>query len=153
MNQIAIGRFIAQKRKEKNLTQDQLAEKIGISNKTISKWECGKSMPDYSLIRVLCQELEVEIAELMNGEMSDHRTPQLDNQQLLEMLERIQRLEKEKQTMFGFLLIIMGISMSAVSQLTGGTDFKDFISGVILGLSIGIMLVGIYMTAQSIAKQ
>lgn len=153
MNQIAIGRFIAQKRKEKNLTQDQLAEKIGISNKTISKWECGKSMPDYSIIRVLCQELEVEIAELMNGEMSDHRTPQLDNQQLLEMLERIQRLEKEKQTMFGFLLIIMGISMSAVSQLTGGTDFKDFISGVILGLSIGIMLVGIYMTAQSIAKQ
>lgn len=153
MNQIAIGRFIAQKRKEKNLTQDQLAEKIVISNKTISKWECGKSMPDYSLIRVLCQELEVEIAELMNGEMSDHRTPQLDNQQLLEMLERIQRLEKEKQTMFGFLLIIMGISMSAVSQLTGGTDFKDFISGVILGLSIGIMLVGIYMTAQSIAKQ
>ncbi len=153
MNQIAIGRFIAQKRKEKNLTQDQLAEKIGISNKTISKWECGKSMPDYSIIKVLCQELEVEIAELMNGEMSDHRTPQLDNQQLLEMLERIQRLEKEKQAMFGFLLIIMGISMSAVSQLTGGTDFKDFISGVILGLSIGIMLVGIYMTAQSIAKQ
>lgn len=153
MNQIAIGRFIAQKRKEKNLTQDQLAEKIGISNKTISKWECGKSMPDYSIIQVLCQELEVEMAELMNGKMADHRTPQLDNQQLMEMFERIQRLEKEKQTMFGFLLIIMGIAMSAISQLTGGTAFKDFVSGVTLGLSVGIMLVGIYMTAQSIAKQ
>ena len=50
MNQITTGKFIAQKRKEKNLTQEQLAEKIGVSNKTISKWETGKCMPDYCII-------------------------------------------------------------------------------------------------------
>ena len=50
MNQIIVGQFIALKRKEKNLTQGQLAEILNISNKAISKWETGKSMPDYSLI-------------------------------------------------------------------------------------------------------
>ena len=50
MNQLVIGKFIALKRKQKNLTQEQLAEKLGVSNKIISKWETGKSMPDYSVI-------------------------------------------------------------------------------------------------------
>ncbi|MGM9626262.1 MAG: helix-turn-helix domain-containing protein, partial [Eubacteriales bacterium] len=50
MNQLIIGKFIARKRKEKNLTQEQLAEKLGVSNKTVSKWECGKCMPDYSIV-------------------------------------------------------------------------------------------------------
>ena len=50
MNQLLVGKFINQKRKGKNLTQEQLAEKIGVSNKTISKWETGKCMPDYSVI-------------------------------------------------------------------------------------------------------
>ena len=53
MNQLLVGKFINQKRKGKNLTQEQLAEKIGVSNKTISKWETGKCMPDYSVIELL----------------------------------------------------------------------------------------------------
>ena len=63
MNQLVIGKFIAQKRKKKNLTQEQLAEKIGVSNKTISKWETGKCMPDYAVVKSLCEELEITIAE------------------------------------------------------------------------------------------
>lgn len=54
MNQAAIGSYIARKRKEKNLTQEQLAEHIGVSNKTISKWENSKRMPDYSILQKLC---------------------------------------------------------------------------------------------------
>ena len=56
MNQAAIGSYIAKKRREKNLTQEQLAETLGVSNKTISKWENGKCMPDYSIIEQLCKE-------------------------------------------------------------------------------------------------
>ena len=52
MNQQATGKFIAQKRKEKSLTQEQLAEKLGVSNKTVSKWETGKCMPDYSVVKI-----------------------------------------------------------------------------------------------------
>ena len=59
MNQQATGNFIALKRREKNLTQEQLAEKIGVSNKTISKWENGKCMPDYAVVEILCNELDI----------------------------------------------------------------------------------------------
>ena len=70
MNQLATGKFISQKRKQKNLTQEQLAEKLGVSNKTVSKWETGKCMPDYSVVKALCDELEITVAELMDGEKS-----------------------------------------------------------------------------------
>ena len=64
MNQLTIGKFIALKRKEKNLTQEQLAETLGVSNKTVSKWECGKCMPDYGIVKPLCQELGITVSEL-----------------------------------------------------------------------------------------
>lgn len=57
MDQHNIGIFLAAKRREKNLTQEQPAERLGVSNKTISKWENGKCMPDYSVNELLCKEL------------------------------------------------------------------------------------------------
>lgn len=68
MDQIIIGNFITKKRKEKNMTQAALAERLGVSNKTISKWETGKCMPDYSIIEPLCTELEITLAELLDSE-------------------------------------------------------------------------------------
>ena len=151
MNQIMIGRFIAMKRKEKNLTQEQLAEKLGISNKTISKWENGKCMPDYSIVKPLCQELGITITELMDGEIKENNSIRIfDEQQIIDMLERIQRLEKQKQSLFGIMLIIMGIAMIALSQSFSGTNFQDFISGLILGLSVGEMLTGVYIIGRTI---
>ena len=74
MNQLITGKFISKKRKEKNLTQEQLAEKLGVSNKTISKWETGKCMPDYSIVASLWEEQEITIAELMDGEESEGKS-------------------------------------------------------------------------------
>ena len=68
MNQQKIGKFIQEKRKEKELSQLELAEKLGVSNRTISKWENGNSMPDYSIINDLCKELDISINELLSGE-------------------------------------------------------------------------------------
>ena len=68
MNQEKIGKFIAKLRKEKNMTQEQLAEKLGVSNKSISRWENGTTMPDYSLLKDICNELDTNINELMSGE-------------------------------------------------------------------------------------
>lgn len=95
MDQVMVGEFIALKRKEKNLTQKQLADHLGISNKTISKWENGKCMPDYSIVKPLCRELDITVAELMDGEAKEDNSIRVfDEQQMLDMLERIQRLEK-----------------------------------------------------------
>ncbi len=68
MDQENIGKFISKLRKEKNMTQEQLAEKLGISAKSISRWETGRNMPDLSLLQSLCEILGVSINELLNGE-------------------------------------------------------------------------------------
>lgn len=68
MNQEKIGNFIAQCRKNKNITQEKLAEKLGVTSKSISRWENGKTMPDYSLLKDLCNELDINVNELLSGE-------------------------------------------------------------------------------------
>ena len=68
MNQIKIGKFILNCRKDKGLTQEQLAEKLGVTSKSISRWENGKTMPDYSLLKDLCNELDINVNELLSAE-------------------------------------------------------------------------------------
>ena len=68
MDQEKIGRFIANCRKECNLTQEQVAEKLGVSNKTVSRWENGNGFPDVSLLQPLCELLKISVNELLLGE-------------------------------------------------------------------------------------
>ena len=152
MNQLVTGKFISQKREEKNLTQEQLAEKLGVSNKTVSKWETGKCMPDYSVVKSLCEELEISVAELMDGEAAEEKSVRTyDEEQIMDLLRRTQELEKQKNTLYGIVLIVMGIALLALSHTLGGTALQDFFSGLMLGLSIGEMLVGVYLVGRSIA--
>ena len=149
MDQISIGKFIAQKRKEQNLTQGQLAERFGVSNKTISKWETAKCMPDYTVITKLCVELNITISELMDGEESDGKSVRVyDDEQILDLLRRTQELEKQKVMMTGVLLIVMGIALQALSHTLGGSNVKDFFAGLLLGMSIVEMLAGVYVIAK-----
>ncbi len=68
MDQLKIGKFIAEERKSKEFTQRELADKLGISDKTISKWERGNGFPEISLLLPLCKELEITVNELLSGE-------------------------------------------------------------------------------------
>ena len=150
MNQLTTGKFISKKRKEKNLTQEQLAEKLGVSNKTISKWETGKCMPDYGIVKSLCEELEITIAELMDGEESEEKSVQAyDDEQIMDLLRRTQELEKQKNLLYGILLIVMGIALQVLSYTFGGSNVKDFFSGLLLGISIAEMLAGVYVLGRS----
>lgn len=154
MEQVAIGRFIAKKRKEQNLTQEQLAERLGVSNKTISKWETGKCMPDYTVIKSLCEELQVTVSELMDAEETEEKSVRVyDDDQILDLLRRTQELEKQKVTLTGVILIVMGIALQALSQTLGGSDVKDFFSGLLLGLSVAEMLAGIYVIGKGARRK
>ncbi len=149
MDQIAIGKFIAQKRKEQNLTQEQLAERLGVSNKTISKWETAKCMPDYAVVKKLCEELKITVSELMDGEENDEKNIRsYDDEQILDLLRRTQELEKQKVMLTGVILIVMGIALQALSHTLGGSNVKDFLAGLLSGLSIVEMLAGIYVVAK-----
>ena len=154
MNQIAIGNLIEKKRKEQNLTQAQLAEKRGVSNKTVSKWENGKCMPDYGVIQPLCTELGVTVSELMDGEeQAPDSIRAYDGEQILDLLKRTQALESQRETLVGILLIVMGMALGAMSFTLGGSDVKDFFSGLMMGLSCATMLVGVFVAVRAIAKR
>ena len=73
MNQDKIGKFILELRKEKNMTQQELADKIGVTDRAISKWENGRGLPDLSLMKPLCDELGISINELISGEKIDKK--------------------------------------------------------------------------------
>jgi transcriptional regulator with XRE-family HTH domain len=113
MNQIKIGRFIAEERKRKKYTQKQLAEFLKISDKTISKWECGNGFPEISLLMPLCNELDISVNELLSGE----RLSEIEYKKKAEenMMSFIQEKENNKKKMQ--LTIVTGI-ISIVSFLT-----------------------------------
>ena len=113
MDQVIIGRFIAEERKKKGYTQKQLAEKLNISDKTISKWECGNGFPEVSLLLPLCGELGITVNDLLSGELvsgEDYQKKAEDN-----MVEMIKEREANKKQ-FVLTLILGGVSL--VSFLT-----------------------------------
>lgn len=99
MNQHDIGLFIASKRREQNLTQAQLAEEIGVSNRTVSKWETGKTMPDYSVVELLCQVLNISVSELIAGKEKEPDIGNISYREDMALLSyKIEQLEKCSKT-------------------------------------------------------
>ena len=96
MNQVKIGKFIASKRKEQGLTQLQLAEKLGITDRAVSKWETGKSLPDASLMPELCKLLKITINDLLCGEVvSVENYNEKAEKALLEMVKKEEMQNKK----------------------------------------------------------
>lgn len=100
MDQIKIGKFIAECRKKNNLTQMQLAEKLNITDRAVSKWENGKAMPDSSIMLDLCNELKISVNELLSGEVLEmNNYNEKAEQNLLEMKKLKEESDKRLLTM------------------------------------------------------
>ena len=109
-------------------------------------------MPDYSVVSILCEELDITVAEMMDGEVSDEKSVRIyDDEQILDLLRRTQELEKQKNVLYAVILIVMGIALQALSYAVGGSDIKDFISGLLLGISIAEMLAGVFVIGKTLA--
>lgn len=114
MDQIKTGKFLAQIRKERQLTQRQLADMLSISDKTVSKWECGKGMPEVSLMLPLCNELHITVNELLSGErvpLADYQTRAEEN-----MMDLIKQNAENKKHM-GLSMVCAAITVIAVCSL------------------------------------
>lgn len=113
MDQVKIGKFIAECRKSKNLTQMQLAEKLNITDRAVSKWETGKGMPDSSIMLELCNELGISVNELLCGEkikMDNYNEKAEEN--FIELKRSSERIERNLQnilTSFKALSVILSI--------------------------------------------
>ena len=111
-------------------------------------------MPDYSVIEALCQALSITLPELMDGEDAAENSVRVyDNEQILDLLRRTQELERQKGILYGLLLIVLGIASSAMSGTVGGTDVQDFVSGILMGLSIVEILAGIGVAGKKLLNQ
>lgn len=132
MNQEKIGLFIAKCRREKNMTQEDLAEKLGVSNKSISRWENGKTMMDISLFEPLCNELDISIIELLNGErINDKKKDKLYTKTLINYSNKVG--SRNKQVILT-ILFIMSLMPMLLYQFGGMRGVQE-ISGLIILLS------------------
>jgi transcriptional regulator with XRE-family HTH domain/DNA-directed RNA polymerase subunit RPC12/RpoP len=109
MDQLKIGKFIAECRKQKGLTQMQLSEKLGITDKAISKWERGISMPDASIMLEVCGILGISVNELLSGEKINMENNDQKNEQLL--LDMAKELERKNKTIWNAMWVIMTVSL------------------------------------------
>ena len=121
MDQFKIGTFIADCRKQKNLTQKQLAEKLNITDKAVSKWERGIAMPDVSIMLELCDILCISVNELLSGEKISMENNDQKNEQLL--LNMAKELEKKNKTIWNAMWTIMIVS---IIGLIGGLAIIAF---------------------------
>lgn len=121
MDQVKTGKFIAECRKSKNLTQMQLAEKLNITDRAVSKWETGKGMPDSSIMLELCNELGISVNELLCGEkieMDNYNKKAEEN--FIELKRSTERIERNLQnilTAFKALSVILSIGAIAAFTL------------------------------------
>ena len=112
MDQLKIGKFISECRKQEELTQLQLAEKLGITDKAISKWERGLAMPDTSIMLELCDILGISVNELLSGEKTIMENNEQKNEQLL--LDMAKELERKNKTIWNSMWAILSVSMIAM---------------------------------------
>ena len=122
MNQEKIGKFILELRKEKNMTQQELADKIGVTDRAISKWENGRGLPDLSLMKPLCDELGISINELISGEKIDKKEYQDKfEENVLNTINYSQRQIKKARNKYAIIIGIIcdleGVSLIKSSAL------------------------------------
>ena len=150
MDQIMIGKFIAEERKTKKYTQRELADKLSISDKTISKWERGNGFPEVSLLLPLCNELEITVNELLSGE----RLQAMDYKKKAEenMVNLVKEAQESKKKIImsamvsvlvivAFAITVMGIAIACVLDREAGAfecpeckerfvpDMKSYVMG------------------------
>ena len=108
MDQEKIGKFILELRKEKNMTQQELADKIGVTDRAISKWENGRGLPDLSLMKSLCDELGISINELISGEKIDKKEYQDKfEENVLNTINYSQKQIKKARNKYAIILSII----------------------------------------------
>ena len=133
MDQIKIGKFIAECRKKNNLTQMQLAEKLNITDRAISKWENGKGMPDSSIMLDLCSELKISVNELLSGEMIEmNNYNEKLEQNLIDMVKQKEESDKRLLTMEIVIGIIVVITLLALIGIATYAEMEEHIRLLII---------------------
>ena len=113
MNQEKIGKFIAECRKKKNMTQQELSEKLGVSDRTVGNWENGRNMPDLSLFKPLCNELDISLNDLMSGEkVNEKEYCEKLEENIMNTIDYSNKKIENRNNFIGLIFIIFGVLIS-----------------------------------------
>ena len=147
MDQVKIGKFLSDERKAKGYTQKQLSELLGISDKTISKWECGNGFPEASLLLPLCNELEITVNELLTGERISQQNYKKKAEE--NMVNMIREKEENKQKILLTTMIGVISTITFVTLLLVVCFYTDVIilpiKIVLMTIAISVFGVGLYV--------
>ena len=152
-----IGTFLKELRKEKGFTQEQLAETLNVSRRTVSRWETGNNMPDLDLLMEIADLYGVDLREMLNGERKseDKMNKELE-ETVLQVAEYTnadkQRVTKTVQGFFllGILALVINVAMDLME--VDGTFWTGFGQGATIGIAIGSMVLGLLYTTGAIMK-
>ncbi len=143
-----IGIFIADARKKKKLTQAELGEHLNVTDKAVSKWECGKCLPDSSLFEDISKVLDVSMSELLKGEYIEEENVEVEsNKTINSLLSEIKKL-KRNESLIGALCAILISFITAIYSLIwqpGEKAYEQFFSGFIEAISAGCLIIGIIL--------
>ena len=144
MDQIKIGRFIANRRKLKNLTQMQLAEKLGISDRAVSKWETGKSLPDSSIMLELCSILGITVNDLLTGEVVtvENYNKELENN-LLQMVKEKEKAHKQLLTLEVFIGVLVSVILFSLVFVASFAELENWLRIVLIAVGFTVFIIGI----------
>ena len=135
MNQEKIGKFIAECRKQKKMTQYELGEKLGVTEKSISNWENGRNMPDLSLFKPLCEELNITINELLSGEkISEDNYQEKFEENIINTISYSNKKLEKKNQLIGLILMIFGFLMSILGLMAFNPDSHSCSFSVVIGV-------------------
>jgi len=152
MDQVKVGDFLKELRKEKGLTQEQLAEQFNVSRRTVSRWETASNLPDLDILIEMADYYEIELKELLNGERKSEEM----NKELEETVLKVAELSNEdkiKLTRRMNRLFICGFIAAAIYIGLVFTDHADnFWGGICLGITFGMMIMGIIITSKYASK-
>lgn len=146
MNQIKISAFLKELRKEKNLTQEQLAEQLNVSGRTVSRWETGTNMPDVSILVELAEFYNVSISEIIDGERKSERMNEEVKETVLKLSDYAEAInQKIKKRLFGLTTIaLLGMIVFVVIETLGldtPGSLYEHIASAGLGLDFGMLVV------------
>lgn len=152
MNQVKIGSFIKELRKEKGLTQEQFAEQFNVARRTVSRWETGSNLPDLDILIEMADYYNIELRELLDGERKSEKM----NKELEETVLKIAEYSNEdkiKVTKRMHRLFIGGLVAAIIYTILVFADKADnYLGGLCLGITFGMMIVGVIMTSKYASK-
>ncbi len=157
MDQMKIGTLIKELRREKNLTQEQLAEEFNVSRRTVSRWETGSNLPDLDVLLEMSDFFSIDLRELLDGERKDQKM----NNEVMETAQKVSEYaDAEKETLLqrmkwisivGLITLCVGMLMSRMSTDTS-LPVYDYLEGICFGFSLGTLIVMVLYTTGVLSK-